>query len=50
MTNVNFIHFKFLPMSMRVLFSMVLLVFGIERERNRPGALHPRRRLIRHRL
>ena len=28
MTNVNFVHFKFLPMSMRVLFSMVLLVFG----------------------
>ena len=28
MTNVNFVHFKFLPMSMRVLFSMVLIVFG----------------------
>lgn len=29
MTNAQFVHFKFLPMSMRVLFSMVLLVFGI---------------------
>lgn len=29
MSNVNFTHFKFLPMSMRVLFTMVLLVFGI---------------------
>jgi len=29
MTNANFIHFKFLPMSMRVLFTMVLLVFGL---------------------
>lgn len=28
MTNANFVHFKFLPMSMRVLFSMVLIVFG----------------------
>lgn len=28
MTNVNFVHFKYLPMSMRVLFTMVLLVFG----------------------
>ncbi|MEW6676592.1 MAG: hypothetical protein AB1421_01595 [Pseudomonadota bacterium] len=28
MTNINFVHFKFLPMSMRVLFSMVLIVFG----------------------
>jgi hypothetical protein len=29
MTNVNYTHFKFLPMSTRVLFSMVLLVFGL---------------------
>lgn len=29
MSNVHFTHFKFLPMSMRVLFTMVLLVFGI---------------------
>lgn len=29
MTKINFVHFKFLPMSMRVLFSMVLLVFGV---------------------
>lgn len=29
MTKVNFVHFKFLPMSMRVLFTMVLLVFGV---------------------
>ncbi len=29
MANTNFTHFKFLPMSMRVLFSMVLLVFGL---------------------
>ena len=29
MSNLNNVHFKFLPMSMRVLFSMVLLVFGL---------------------
>jgi hypothetical protein len=29
MSNFNTIHFKFLPMSMRVLFTMVLLVFGV---------------------
>ena len=29
MSNLNTVHFKFLPMSMRVLFSMVLLVFGL---------------------
>ena len=29
MSNLNNLHFKFLPMSMRVLFSMVLLVFGL---------------------
>lgn len=29
MSNINLTHFKFLPMSMRVLFSMVLLVFGL---------------------
>lgn len=28
MSKVNYIHFQFLPMSVRVLFSMVLLVFG----------------------
>ncbi|MEW5786558.1 MAG: hypothetical protein AB1899_01750 [Pseudomonadota bacterium] len=28
MTKIKFIHFRFLPMSMRVLFTMVLLVFG----------------------
>jgi len=28
MTKVSYVHFKFLPMSMRVLFTMVLLVFG----------------------
>ncbi|MEW5771779.1 MAG: hypothetical protein AB1831_15650 [Pseudomonadota bacterium] len=28
MTKMSFVHFKFLPMSMRVLFSMVLIVFG----------------------
>jgi hypothetical protein len=29
MTKLNYVHFKFLPMSLRVLFSMVLLVFGV---------------------
>ncbi len=29
MSNLNNVHFKFLPMSIRVLFSMVLLVFGL---------------------
>lgn len=29
MSKVNTIHFKFLPMSLRVLFTMVLLVFGV---------------------
>jgi hypothetical protein len=29
MSNLNTVHFKFLPMSMRVLFSSVLLVFGL---------------------
>ncbi len=29
MSSLNNVHFKFLPMSMRVLFSMVLLVFGL---------------------
>ncbi len=29
MSNLNNVHFKFLPMSMRVLFSAVLLVFGL---------------------
>lgn len=29
MTNLNFVHFKYLPMSLRVLFTMVLLVFGV---------------------
>jgi len=29
MSNLNIVHFKFLPMSMRVLFTMVLLVFGL---------------------
>ena len=29
MTKVSYVHFKFLPLSMRVLFTMVLLVFGI---------------------
>ncbi|MDD5388061.1 MAG: elongation factor-1 alpha [Gallionellaceae bacterium] len=29
MSNLNNVHFKFLPMSMRVLFSSVLLVFGL---------------------
>jgi hypothetical protein len=29
MTNLNYTHFKFLPMSLRVLFTMVLLVFGV---------------------
>lgn len=29
MSNLNLTHFKFLPLSMRVLFTMVLLVFGI---------------------
>ena len=29
MTKLNFVHFKFLPMSLRVLFTMVLLVFGV---------------------
>lgn len=29
MSKVSYIHFKFLPMSVRVLFSMVLLVFGL---------------------
>jgi hypothetical protein len=28
MTTVNFVHFKYLPMSLRVLFTMVLLVLG----------------------
>jgi hypothetical protein len=28
MSKINFVHFKFLPLSMRVLFSMVLVVFG----------------------
>jgi hypothetical protein len=28
MANINSVHFKYLPMSMRTLFSMVLLVFG----------------------
>ncbi len=28
MTNLNFVHFKYLPMSLRVLFTMVLLVLG----------------------
>ncbi|MDP2832915.1 MAG: hypothetical protein Q8Q28_06410 [Pseudomonadota bacterium] len=29
MSNLNNVHFKFLPLSMRVLFSMALLVFGL---------------------
>lgn len=29
MSNVSFVHFKFLPMSMRVLYTSVLVVFGI---------------------
>ncbi|TCJ19544.1 elongation factor-1 alpha [Parasulfuritortus cantonensis] len=29
MTKVSYVHFKFLPLSVRVLFSMVLLVFGL---------------------
>ena len=28
MTKMNYVHFKFLPLSLRVLFTMVLLVFG----------------------
>ncbi len=29
MSNANTVYFKYLPMSTRVLFSMVLLVFGL---------------------